>query len=79
MNQFNGDQIDSIETGIRNRIFGQQSLFEDAQVTAFVEQLYQRIIKEKKIDIGSVNSKKDIDTVDLNTLKNKDVREVGAE
>ena len=26
MNQFNGDQIDSIETGIRNRIFGQQSL-----------------------------------------------------
>jgi len=79
MNEFNGDQIDQIETGIKNRIFGQQSLFEDAQVTAFVEQLYGRILKENKIDICPVSSKKDIDTVDLNTLKNKDVREVGAE
>jgi len=79
MNEFNGDQIDQIETGIKNQIFGQQSLFEDAQVTAFVEQLYGRILKEKKIDICPASSNKDIDTVDLNTLKNKDVREVGAE
>src|SRR5664280_750432 len=79
MNEFNGDQIDQIETGIKNRILGQQSLFGDAQVTAFVEQLYSRMIKEKKIDLGLANSDKDIDTVDLNTLKNKDVREVGAE
>lgn len=79
MSEFNGDQIDSIETGIKNRILGQQSLFEDAQVTTFVEQLYHRIIKEKKIDTGLVSLEKDIDTVDLNTLKNKDVREVGAE
>lgn len=79
MSEFNGDQIDMIETGIKNRILGQQSLFEDAQVTTFVEQLYHRIIKEKKIDTGLVSLEKDIDTVDLNTLKNKDVREVGAE
>jgi molybdopterin converting factor small subunit len=79
MSEFNGDQIDMIETGIKNRILGQQSLFEDNQVTEFVEQLYSRMIKEKKVDFGSVNSEKDIDTVDLNTLKNKDVREVGAE
>lgn len=79
MSEFNGDQIDMIETGIKNRILGQQSLFEDGQVSAFVEQLYSRMIKEKKIDLGFVNSEKDIDTVDLNTLKNKDVREVGAE
>jgi len=79
MSEFSGDQIDMIETGIKNRILGQQSLFEDDQVTAFVEQLYSRMIKEKKIDLGLANSDKDIDTVDLNTLKNKDVREVGAE
>lgn len=79
MDEFNGDQIDQIETGIKNRIFGQRSLFEDTKVTAFVEQLYGRILKEKKIDICPASSKKDIDTVDLNTLKNKDVREVGAE
>jgi len=79
MHDFNGDQIDLIEKGICDRISGQQSLFEDAQVKAFVEELYQRIIKEKKVDLGMSDRQKDIDTVDLNTLKNKDVREVGAE
>jgi hypothetical protein len=79
MSEFSGDQIDQIETGINNRILGQQSLFEDTQVSAFVELLYSRMIKEKKIDRGVCSSEKDIDTVDLNTLKNKDVREVGAE
>jgi len=79
MSEFSGDQIDMIETGIKNRILGQQSLFVDDQVSAFVEQLYSRMLKEKKIDTAVVSSEKDIDTVDLNTLKNKDVREVGAE
>ncbi len=79
LSDFSGDQIDLIEKGICNRITGQQSLFEDAAVSTFVEALYQRMIKEKKVDLGTSDPKKDIDTVDLNTLKNKDVREVGAE
>jgi len=79
LNEFNGDQIDLIEKAICDRITGQQSLFEDARVTDFVETLYQRMIKEKKVDLGMSDPKKDIDTVDLNTLKNKDVREIGAE
>jgi len=79
LGDFSGDQIDLIEKGICNRITGQQSLFEDAAVTTFVEALYQRMIREKKVDLGTSSSKKDIDTVDLNTLKNKDVREMGAE
>ena len=79
LSDFNGDQIDLIEKGICDRISGQQSLFKDARVTDFVEELYQRMIKEKKVDLGVSDPTKDIDTVDLNTLKNKDVREVGAE
>jgi len=79
LSEFSGDQVDLIEKGICDRISGQQSLFEDARVTAFVEELYQRMLKEKKVDLGVSDPKKDIDTVDLNTLKNKDVREVGAE
>jgi Transposase DDE domain len=79
LSDFNGDQIDLIEKGICNRITGQQSLFEDAAVTTFVESLYQRMIREKKVDLDTSDPKKDIDTVDLNTLKNKDVREMGAE
>ena len=54
-------------------------MFEDSRVTAFLEELYQRMIKEKKVDLGVSDLTKNIDTVDLNTLKNKDVREVGAE
>jgi transposase len=79
LNEFNGNRIDLIEKGICDRITGQQSMFEDTRVTAFIESLYQRMIKEKKVDLGGTAPKKDIDTVDLNTLKNKDVREVGAE
>ena len=80
LSDFNGDQIDLIEKGIYDRINGQKSLFEDTQVTIFVEELYQRMIKEKKVDLGvATDPTKDIDTVDLNTLKNKDVREMGAE
>ncbi|MEI6752742.1 MAG: hypothetical protein WCK78_06195 [Paludibacter sp.] len=37
------------------------------------------MIKEKKVDLGTSEPTKDIDTVDLNTLKNKDVREMGVE
>lgn len=79
LSEFNGDQIDLIEKGICDRINGQQSLFEEARVSAFVEELYQRMIKEKKVDLGLSDPQKDIDTVDLNTLKNKDIREMGAE
>lgn len=79
MGDFSSDQIDLIEKGIFNRITGQQSLLEDAAVTTFVEALYQRMIREKKVDLGTTDPRKDIDTVDLNTLKNRDVREMGAE
>jgi hypothetical protein len=79
LSEFTGDEIDLIEKGICDKLTNQQSLFENATVKAFVEVLYQRIIKEKKVDMGTSDSTKDIHTVDLNTLKNKDVREVGAE
>ncbi|MGB4414662.1 MAG: hypothetical protein WBI53_07225 [Paludibacter sp.] len=62
LHDFNADQIDLIEKGICDRISGQQSLFEDAQVKAFVEELYQRMIKEKKVDLGMSDPQKDIDT-----------------
>jgi len=79
MNEFTGEQIDQIQEGINSRVLGQQSLFKDEQVSAYVEQLYQQMVKKKKIDTGTTESNKDIETVDLKTLKNKNVREVGAE
>jgi len=79
MNEFSGDEIDLIQEGINNRILGQQSLFEDKRILLYVEELYQQLVKKKKIDVGHADPSKDIETVDLKTLKNKDVREVGAE
>jgi hypothetical protein len=62
------------------------SLFEEASiddpvVRAYSEALYNRLVSEKKIDtITSAKSKgRDWQTIDLNSLRNKDVRDIGAE
>lgn len=64
------------------------SLFElpyskDPVVNQFVEAFYDRMVNEKRIDVLQANidkkQDKDIHRIDINTIKNKDVREVGAE
>ena len=77
MDGFTQDQIDQVQVGINERVVGQPSLFADRKVSEFVEYLYQRMIREKKIDIAKGD--KEVETVDLKTLKNKDIREAGAE
>lgn len=77
MDGFTEDQIDQVQAGINDRVVGQPGLFSDSQVSDFVESLYQRMVREKKVDIAKGN--KEIETVDMQTLKNKDIREAGAE
>ena len=77
MEEFTQDQIDQIQAGINDRLVGQPSLFADRKVFEFVEYLYQRMIREKKIDFSK--GEKEIETVDLKTLRNKNIREAGAE
>ncbi len=55
MCDFSGEQIDQIQVGINSKVLGQERLFEDEQVSAFVEQLYVRILKNKKVDIAGTN------------------------
>jgi hypothetical protein len=78
MDELTGDQIDQVQDGINNRMKGQLQLFNDSLVEKYIEHLYQRLLKEKKIDVLP-DSKKDYDTIDLNSIKNKQIREVGAE
>lgn len=75
------DQLNQIADGLNLRIKGEQRLFEDSEVTRQVALLYERLVKEKKVDrlIEDKKKEKDWQTVDLNTLKNKDVREIGSE
>jgi transposase len=57
----------------------------DATVNRYVDQFYKRICDEKRIDIetGKQNVKKqenkDLQLIDVNSIKHKDVREIGAE
>lgn len=77
-------QLNLIQKGLTQRIAGlDNKLFADENdevIAACIDRFYEQMIKEKRIDRPSVNKKsKDWQTIDLNTLKNKDVREIGAE
>jgi len=61
---------------------GKQSLFPlEAKAEAFTQAVYTRLVKEHKIDVLKQIQKSsgDWERVDLNTLSNCDVRELGAE
>jgi len=57
---------------------------DDPIINKYVEEYYFRLIDEKRIDVLASEPKikksnKDIHTIDVNSIRNKDVREIGAE
>lgn len=68
-----------------------QPLFElpytnDATVIRYVNEFYDRMVAEKRIDVLVIKPEKhpakngrDMQTIDVNSIRNKDVREIGAE
>lgn len=59
---------------------------DDPVVIRYVDEFYNRMVTEKRIDVLAEKrekklsaSGKDLQTIDLNSIRNKDVREVGAE
>jgi hypothetical protein len=56
---------------------------DDITVTHFVDKFYGRMVAEKRIDVHvekkPSKSGKDIQAIDINSIRNKDVREIGAE
>lgn len=59
---------------------------EDPIVNQYVETYYNRLVAEKRIDVLQDKPKKkpyakgkDLEIIDLNSIRNKDVREIGAE
>lgn len=58
---------------------------DDSVVNKYVEEFYNRLVAEKKIDVllekGKIRKAKDgkdIQKIDVNSIKNKDFREIGA-
>ena len=82
------EQMNVIQNILTERSNNQgESLFEapaidDTIVNQYVEEYYTRLVSEKKIDAAPAKTSKqgkDWQTIDVNSIKNKDVREVGAE
>ena len=84
--------LDDVETAdlhriadcLNDRIDGQGTLFEEnATVRQYVDNLYTRLVKEKRIDrvldARKRMSECDWQRVDINSLENSEVRELGSE
>ena len=75
------EKLNKIQKHLTERAKGSITLFrdEDQQVLQLTEQLWSRIISEKRIDLPEVTAEKRRRLVDMDTLKHRNVREVGAE
>ena len=84
MDEVSTEELHRIADGLNERISGQVSLFEDSdKVKSYIDNLYTRLVKENRIDRVHESRKKlsegDWQRVDMNSVENKDVRELGAE
>lgn len=85
LDELSHDQMQLIQRGLTDMVSGVGSIpFEEEAnevVNTYIEKFYRQMVKEKRIDIHPINNRSENDwqTIDLNTLKNKDIRELGAE
>ena len=84
MEDVSTEELHRIADGLNNRISGQGTLFEEnPKAQEYIEHLYARLVKEKRID-RVLDSRKglsqcDWQRIDMNSIENRDVRELGAE
>lgn len=92
LDELNTDQLNLIQKILTLKVANHDKpLFElpytdDAMVIQYVDKFYQRMVAEKRIDVlvekqvkkPSKNGK-DLQIIDINSIRNKDVREIGAE
>jgi len=77
-------ELHRIADGLNERIDGQAGLFEDSvKVKGYIDHLYSRLVEEKCIDRVLDTRKRlsqcDWQRIDMNSVENRDVRELGAE
>lgn len=81
MDDVTPDQLNIIQKLLTERYENKQSLFEQEQndpiVNKYVEDLWQRILTTKKIDLASVEKLSRM--VNIDTLQHSNAREIGAE
>ena len=86
------DQMNLIQKILTQRIENANNVLfdlpvsDDPIINQYVDEYYNRLVAEKRIDILADNPKKkpyakgkDLEIIDLNSIRNKDIREIGAE
>jgi hypothetical protein len=75
------EHLNKIQKHLTERASGKSTLFveEDSEVLRFTEQLWDRMIQEKRIDLPEKASDKPHRLVNIDSIKHRDVKEVGAE
>ena len=92
LDELSADQLNAIQKILTAKVANLGNpLFElpysdDAVVLDYVERFFNRMVVEKRIDIPKEEAKsnvsrggKDYQRIDINSIRNKDVREIGAE
>lgn len=82
MDDLTAEELHLVQDGLNDKIEGTKELFTTSlKVQHYIDLLYQRLVSEKKIDRLAASPKQQGDwhNVNLDTLENKDVRELGAE
>jgi hypothetical protein len=84
MDDVSTEELHCIAHELNDRIAGQGSLHDhSSKVQGYIDHLYTRLVNEKRIDrVAEVRNKMaqcDWQRVDLNSVANRDVRELGAE
>ena len=92
LDELTTDQLNLIQKILTAKIKNyDKPLFElpftdDTTVINYVDKFYNRMVTEKRIDVLVEKQKKkpsksgkDLQTIDINSIRNKDVREIGAE
>jgi len=92
LDELNTDQLNLIQKILTSKVNNHDKpLFElpytdDTVVIRYVDEFYNRMVSEKRIDVfvekqekKTTQSGKDLQVIDINSIRNKDVREIGAE
>lgn len=84
MDDITPEELWAVADGLNARYSGDQNLFAHTEkVQRYIDLYWDRLVSEKKLDIvrevRGKEAKKDWQKIDMGSIKNKDVREAGAE
>src|SRR5680860_1843008 len=81
LHDLKAEDLNKIQKQLTDKAQGKLDLFveNDNKITGYVARLWQEMIEKQRIDLPEVALEKRKKLVDLETIRNKDVREIGTE